>query len=100
MMSLHNVPKATGGNWLLLCEVNTTFFNFLRRYVTFLQQKCGDYEIMQALHISFNLCRNLQFMQGKCGIFEKMRPRINVQTLADYALNYAIAESRFSGGTV
>ena len=40
-------------------------------YVTFLQRKCGDYEIMQAPHI---LRGNLQFMWWECGIFEKMRP--------------------------
>ena len=37
-------------------------------YVTFLQQKCRDYEIMQAPRI---LRGNLQFMLWKCGIFEK-----------------------------
>ena len=77
---------ATGEIGCSLCEVNATFFNFLLRFVTVLQQKCGDYEIMQAPHI---LHGNLQFMQRKCGAFEKMRPRI--KTLADYVLNYAIA---------
>ena len=43
---------------------------------------------MQAPHI---LRRNRQFMWRKRGVFEKMRPRIDMQTLADYALNYAIA---------
>ena len=58
--SLHNVTSyrshGNRGKWLLLCEVNTTFFNFLLRYIMglFLQRKCGDYEIMQASQ--GNLC--------------------------------------------
>ena len=57
-------------------------------YVTFLQWKYEDHEVMQAPHI---LHGNQQFMRRKCRVFEKMQPRINMQTLCDYALNYAIA---------
>ena len=46
-----------GGKWLLLCEVNATFFKI---YVTLLQRKCGDYEIMRDPHI---LRGNREFMQ-------------------------------------
>jgi hypothetical protein len=52
---------------------------------------------MQALHIFWaeiwNLCGESAVYLKKCG------PRMNMQTLADYALNYAIAYSHFSGGT-
>ena len=61
--SLHNVL-------LLWCKRN--FFKLSDKiYVIFLQQKCGDYEIMKALHILFE---NRQFMRWKYSIFERMRP--------------------------
>ena len=43
-------------------------------YVTYLYRKCGDYEIMQAPHISHILRRNRRFMGRNGGVFEKMRP--------------------------
>ena len=52
----------------LLWSKRKTFQLSAKIYVTFLQRKCGDYEIMQALHI---LRRNRQFMWWKCGVFEK-----------------------------
>ena len=69
--SLHNVPMATGEIAALVWSYLKNFQLSAKLYVTFLQRKCRDYEIMQALHI---LRRNLQFMLWKCGIFEKMRP--------------------------
>ncbi len=50
-----------------------------------------NHKIMQALHISPILCGNRPFLQWKCGIFEKQPPLHNIQALADYALNKAIA---------
>ena len=55
--SRNYVTSYRGGKWLLLCEVNATFFKI---YVTLLQRKCGDYEIMQAPHI---LRGKREFMQ-------------------------------------
>ena len=54
--------------------------------MTFLQRKCGDYEIKPRIFCVEigNLCGESAAYLKKCG------PRINMRTLADYALNYAI----------
>ena len=69
--SLHNVPMATGEMAALVLSKRNIFQLSAEIYVTFLQRKCGDYEIMQAPHI---LRGNWQFMQRKCAAFEKMQP--------------------------
>jgi hypothetical protein len=72
LTSLDNVPMATGEMAAFVWSKRNIFNTFCwKLYVTFLQRKCGDYEIMQAPRI---LRGNLQFMRCKCGIFEKMRP--------------------------
>ena len=68
-------------------------------YVTFLQRKCGDYEIIIP---AFSLqgksfCAEICNLCGEsAAYFKKNGPRMNMQTLVDYALIYAIT---FSGGT-
>ena len=64
--SLHNDPMATREMAALVWRKRNIFQLSAKIYVTLLQWKCRDYEIMQA--------PNRQCMQWKCGIFETMRP--------------------------
>ena len=62
-------PWQQGKMAALVWSKHNIFQLSAKMYVTFLQHKCKDYEIMQAPHI---LHGNRQFMQRKCGVFETM----------------------------
>ena len=70
---------------MAVCSKRNIFQLSAKMYVTFLQRKWGDYEIMQALHI---FARKSAIYEVKVGyIWKKCGPCVNMQTLADYALN-------------
>ena len=77
------------GKLLLLCEVNATFFNFLLKYMRLF---CNEYAgIMKSCKPRI-FCVEIGNLCGEgAAYFTKFGPRMNMQTLADYALNYAIA---------